>query len=114
MPPWEIDRTNDISSVQGQLWIPSNVDFSNPHEDEPPQLLLDAADANVNSTCDYVNDPADDDPIESDIPTETITQLQQNEGAHDDTMPNEEEKLEANNTLKLNEEEELEKKLRSE
>ena len=70
-----MDRTNDMGSVQGQPWTPSNVDFSNPHDDDLPHLLPDAADADEDSTCDYDNDPDDDDAIKSEIPTETTTQL---------------------------------------
>ena len=64
--------------------------FSNSYDDEPPQTLPDAANADDDSTCDYANDPDDDDPIESDISTETTTQLQKNEGMHDGPILNEE------------------------
>ena len=62
------------------------VDFSNSHDDGPPQLLPDATDYSEDWTCDWNSDHDNDDPIAN----VNSNQLQQNEGARDDTIPNEE------------------------
>ena len=80
-----INRINDKVSSQNQQWIHLGVDFSNPYDDEPPQTLPDAANDSDDSTCDYNIDHDKDDPIAND----NSTQLKQNEGEYEGTIPNE-------------------------
>ena len=86
MHPHVINRINDAGSPQNEACIHLGVDFSNPYDDEPKHLLPDAADDSDDSTCNYESDHDDDDPIAND----NSTQLQQNEGTHEDIITNEE------------------------
>ena len=79
-----------MGSSQNHPWTHLSVDFSTPYYDEPLQLLPDTADDYDDSTCDCNSDHDN----YGAITNENSTQIQQNEGAHDDTIPSEEDSSE--------------------